>query len=88
MKRLMIIAAVAASALFTTACYKDADIAVSQANYGDKPASVTCWTYGAVTFNGRSTGKVIYDEGGRVTFVDAASKRLVTLEGDCRIFYD
>ena len=31
--------------------------------------------------------KVEYDEGGRVSFVDAANGRYTTIEGDCRVVY-
>ena len=54
---------------------------------GDTPADVTCRNYGNVVYQGRSTGKVIYDEGQRVTFVDAASGRLTTVGGECVIVY-
>lgn len=55
--------------------------------YSDKPAAITCYAYGTLTFNGTSTGKVIYDEGGRISFVDAANGRLTSLEGECRVVY-
>lgn len=57
------------------------------ATRSDRPADVTCRSYGSITFEGRSTGKVVYDEGGRVTFVDAANLRLTTVEGECVIVY-
>jgi len=57
------------------------------ATFGDKPADITCWTYGTQNFSGRSTGKVEYDEGGRISFVDASSQRYTTVEGDCRVVY-
>ena len=57
------------------------------AGLSDRPADITCRSFGDVLFQGRSTGKVIYDEGGRVTFVDAANGRLTTIEGECVIVY-
>ena len=35
----------------------------------------------------RFEGKVEYDEGGRISFVDAANGRYTTVEGECRIVY-
>ncbi|QYF86233.1 hypothetical protein [Brevundimonas sp. PAMC22021] len=55
--------------------------------WSDRPADITCWTYGTQNFAGRSTGKVEYDEGGRLSFVDAANGRFTTIEGDCRVVY-
>jgi hypothetical protein len=53
----------------------------------DRPADVTCRTFGEPFYIGRSTGKVTYEEGGRVTFVDQANGRLTTIEGECMIVY-
>jgi len=83
-KALFCAAAFAAIAL--SGC-TDADNALNAATYTDKPAAITCYAYGNLTFDGRSTGKVIYDEGGRLTFVDAANGRLTTIEGECRVVY-
>ena len=65
----------------------DSRRAQNDVKWADRPADVTCWTYGQETFSGRSTGKVEYDEGGRVSFVDAANGRFTTIEGDCRVVY-
>jgi len=65
----------------------DSERARESALRRDLPADVTCRSFGNVMFQGRSTGKVIYDEGGRVTFVDAANGRLTTIEGECVIVY-
>ena len=65
----------------------DSKRARNDATWGDKPADIACWSYGAQTFAGRSTGKVEYDEGGRLSFVDAANGRFTTVEGDCRVVY-
>ena len=65
----------------------DSKIASREATWGDKPADIVCWTYGTQNFAGRSTGKVEYDEGGRISFVDAANGRYTTVEGECRVVY-
>ena len=82
--------AVAASIILATvaagAC-TDSKRASREATWGDKPADIACWSYGAQTFAGRSTGKVEYDEGGRISFVDAANGRYTTVEGECRVVY-
>lgn len=57
------------------------------ATWGDQPAEITCWTYGVENFTGRSTGKVEYDDGGRISFVDASNNRYTTVDGDCRVVY-
>ena len=57
------------------------------ATWGDKPADITCWTYGTETFSGRSTGKVEYSDEGRLAFVDAANGRYTTVDGECRVVY-
>lgn len=77
-----IVAAVALSGCEATEARK----ASREAYYSDKPAAVTCYAYGTLTFEGTSTGKII-DEGGRLTFVDAANGRLTTIEGECRVVY-
>lgn len=64
----------------------DSKQARSAATFGDKPADITCWTYGTETFTGRSTGKVEQDDG-RIAFVDAANGRYTTIDGECRIVY-
>lgn len=53
----------------------------------DRPADVSCRSFGQPFYAGRSTGKVTYDEGGRVTFVDRTNGRLTTIEGECMIVY-
>ncbi len=70
----------------TTAC-TDAKRARNAATFGDRPADITCWTYGTETFSGRSTGKVEYNDGGRIAFVDAANGRYTTIDGECRVVY-
>ncbi|MDB5421359.1 MAG: hypothetical protein JWR59_1306 [Brevundimonas sp.] len=80
------IATILVFASAVTAC-TDTNRASRDATFSDKPADITCWTYGTENFVGRSTGKVEYDEGGRVSFVDAASGRYTTIEGECRVVY-
>ncbi len=86
MKRFIAITALAGVALAAGAC-TDSKRASRAATWGDQPADITCWSYGEQTYSGRSTGKVEYDEGGRVSFVDAATGRYTTIEGDCRMVY-
>ena len=82
------VVAVASLALVVSvgAC-TDSKRASRDATWGDKPADITCWTYGTESFSGRSTGKVEYDEGDRISFVDAANQRYTTVDGDCRVVY-
>lgn len=74
-------------ALFGLAGCTEADRARKSATFGDRPADITCRTFGEPFYVGRSTGKVTYDEGGRITFVDRANGRLTTIEGECMIVY-
>jgi hypothetical protein len=73
-------------ALIVVGC-TESERASTSAERRDLPADITCRSYGEVVYQGRSTGKVIYDEGGRVTFVDSANRRLTTIEGECIIVY-
>ena len=74
-------------ALLGLAGCTDAERAQRSARYSDRPADITCRTFGEPFYVGRSTGKVTYDEGGRVTFVDRANGRLTTIEGECMVVY-
>lgn len=88
MKKLILLAIALLLGPALSACsVTEAGRAQKDAYYGDKPADIICWTYGERNFEGASTGKVIYDEGGRLTFVDAANGRLTNIEGDCRVVY-
>lgn len=80
---LMAVAAVALSGCGWT----EATRARNSAALSDRPAAITCYTYGIMTFNGRSSGKVVYDDGGRTSFVDASTGRYTVIEGDCRTVY-
>jgi len=60
----------------------DSRRAGNDVKWTDRPADITCWTYGQQSFSGRSTSMVEYDEGGRVALVDAANGRFTTVEGD------
>lgn len=73
-------------ALAASGC-TDSKRARNDATWTDRPAAITCWSYGTVTFTGRSTGKVEYDEG-RISFVDSANHRYTTIDGECRVVYD
>jgi hypothetical protein len=84
--RLILTAALLLSTVAVGAC-TDSKRASREATWGDKPADIVCWSYGTQTFSGRSTGKVEYDEGGRISFVDAANGRYTTIEGECRVVY-
>ena len=80
-------AALALTLVATTVACTDSKRARNDATWGDTPADITCWTYGIENFKGRSTGKVEYDDGGRISFVDAANNRYTTIDGDCRVVY-
>ena len=80
------IALMGLAGLLATGC-TDSKQAAREATWGDRPADIACWSYGEAVYTGRSTGKVEYDEGGRVSFVDAATGRYTTVEGDCRVIY-
>lgn len=84
--RMVLTASLLLATVVTSAC-TDSRKASREATWGDKPADITCWTYGTQNYAGRSTGKVEYDEGGRISFVDAANGRYTTVEGDCRVVY-
>jgi len=86
MKRTAIIVLIAGLAVTAAAC-TESKRARNAATWGDKPADITCWTYGLQTFSGRSTGKVEYNDEGRLAFVDAANGRYTTLDGECRVVY-
>lgn len=88
LKRLSLLAVAVLIGTSLSGCLiTEADKQSRDAYYEDRPAAVTCYAYGVQTFDGISTGKVIYDEGGRLTFVDAANRRLTTIEGECRVVY-
>lgn len=86
MRTRMMILALAAISAATAGC-NDRSRASNDVKWNDRPADITCWTYGTQSFDGRSTGRVGYDEGGRISFVDAANGRYTTVEGDCRVVY-
>ncbi|HJV40381.1 hypothetical protein [Caulobacter sp.] len=75
-----------AGALASSAC-TESRRARNDATWTDRPADITCWTYGTQTYTGQSTGKVEYNDGGRIAFVDAANHRYTTIDGDCRVVY-
>jgi len=77
----------AAVVLIGAAACTESGRARNDATFSDKPADITCWSYGTVTYEGRSTGKVSNREG-RVSFVDAANGRYTVVDGECRLVYD
>ena len=86
MDKMISVAAVGCLLLFLCGC-TDTNSAANAAQWSDKRASVTCFTYGQLTFNGWSTGRIEYDEGGKISFVDQANGRYTVIEGDCRVVY-
>ena len=86
MTRTITLVLIAGLAVTAAAC-TESKRARNAATWGDKPADITCWTYGTETFSGRSTGKVEYSEEGRLAFVDAANGRYTTVDGECRVVY-
>jgi hypothetical protein len=86
MNRAVTIALVLGLAVSAAAC-TESRRARNDATFSDRPADITCWSYGVEIFKGRSTGKVEYGDGGRVAFVDAANSRYTTVDGDCRVVY-
>ena len=53
----------AAVVLIGAAACTESGRARNDATFSDKPADITCWSYGTVTYQGRSTGKVSNREG-------------------------
>ena len=86
MMRTTTILLIAGLAVAASAC-TESRRARNAATWSDQPADITCWTYGTETFSGRSTGKVEYNDGGRIAFVDAANGRYTTIDGECRVVY-
>lgn len=56
--------------------------------FADKPAEITCWSFGQQIYQGRSTGKIDGRSEGRIGFVDAANGRYTTVDGDCLVVYE
>lgn len=57
-----------------------------ETKFSDRPADITCWSFGAEIYQGASTGTVEQSEG-LISFVDAATGRFTRISGDCRIVY-
>lgn len=74
-------------AAFALPACTESERAKNEAKFNDRPADITCWTHGTEIYTGKSTGKVEYNDGGRISFVDAANKRYTTITGDCRVVY-
>lgn len=90
MKRTLLTAALVAVSVMASGCtfFRDTDNAQREAQWVDKPASITCHHFGTVIYDGRSKGKVNYEDGGRLSFVDAKTSGLVNVEGECIVRYD
>lgn len=58
-----------------------------EVSMSDRAADIRCTSYGQVTFQGRSTGRVSHTRSGRLQFVDAATGRLNLIDGECRVVY-
>ena len=86
MKQTVTLVLIAGLAVTAAAC-TESKRARNAAQWGDQAADITCWTYGTETFTGRSTGKVEYNDGGRIAFVDASNGRYTTIDGECRVVY-
>lgn len=86
--RVSLIAAVALGAAAALASCSETSRAAMDARSDDRPTTVTCTGYNGEIFNGRSTGRIEFDETGRLTFVDAATGGLVITEGECIVRYD
>lgn len=85
MHRLMLLAAVALS---LTGCMRsDTQKAQRDARWNDKPAHISCNGYTGPMVDTDTTGRIEYDDGGRITFVDAKTHRLVKTEGECVVTY-
>lgn len=86
MKKILL-AGFAAAALFLSAC-SDVNNKSNQVTYLDIPARITCTGLATgVMFDGYSSGRVTYEEGGRLKFVDAKTGGLVITEGECIVRY-
>lgn len=84
MKTTIMVAGLGLAALLTGCT--ESGRARNDATFSDKPADITCWSYGTQTYQGRSTGKVSNREG-RVSFVDAATGRYTVVDGECKLVY-
>jgi len=70
--------------LFTLLACSDTEIASFKA-IGD-PGHITCYSGGQVIYDGDSTGKIATEQGSDGwLFMDAKTKRLVRISGDCII---
>lgn len=85
MKRTIILLA---AAMVLAGC-SETQKAANDAYYGDKPAHITCYSYaaGGPFIDTDTKGRIEYDDGGRITFVDAKTGELVKTEGECVVRY-
>jgi len=88
MKTKMIVAAAIVSLLAVGGCItRESEREQIHVKRQDRPAAIDCYAYGEHTFSGVSTGAITYDDGGRLSFIDAANNRLTVIEGECRVVY-
>lgn len=86
MKKILL-AGFAASALFLSAC-SDVNTKSREALYLDVPARITCTGLASgIMYDGYSSGRVTYEEGGRLKFVDRKTGGLIITEGECIVRY-
>lgn len=87
MKKYIGVGAAALIALALSGCSETYRARVER-QFTDKPSTIKCLHFGEVLYEGRTKGKVEADENGRITFVEAATGRLVAVEGECVVIYD
>lgn len=79
------LALVLAASAVTAGC-TEGRRARQETKFVDRPADITCWSFGTEVYQGRSTGTVEQDEG-LISFVDAANGRFTRISANCRIVY-
>jgi hypothetical protein len=84
LKKTIIILAIAALAL--SACSKTtrSQMAIAMT---DRPAHITCYTYGVLIVDEDTSGKIEFDSTGRIDFIEAKTGDSVKTEGDCKVRY-
>lgn len=88
MKSKLALTAVLVAALALGGCSSlQNDIGSINANWTNKPATVTCWSGGQVIYQTTTTGKVTTGTGDMATFWDADGN-LVEMFADCSFVYN
>lgn len=91
MKKTIISAVVLALSVVSSGCVRTtADRAQAERRYSDGPATIQCYDYGLLIFQGRTKGKPQRSDTGEGSwsFVDATTGKLTTVEANCHIAYD